>query len=42
MKMICCFCEKEFIAGTRICVVCNDYKGMMTLADFEKTYGKEN
>lgn len=40
--MICCFCEKTFSAGTRFCVICNDYKGLMTIEDFEKTYGKEN
>ena len=39
MKMICCFCEKDFPAGTKICGYCNDYKGIMTLDDFQKTYG---
>ena len=42
LKMICCFCEKTFSAGTKICGFCNEYKGLMTIADFEKTYGKEN
>ena len=40
MKLICCFCEKEFSAGTKFCVICNDYKGLMTIEDFENIYGK--
>ena len=40
MKLICCFCEKEFSAETKFCVICNDYKGLMTIEDFENVYGK--
>ena len=39
MKLICCFCEKEFSAGTKICVICNDYKGLMTIENFDAIYG---
>jgi len=40
MKLICCFCETEYNFGTRFCTLCNDYKGMMTITEFEKTYGE--
>lgn len=39
MKMICCFCEKDLEMGARICGYCNDYKGVMTVTEFEKIYG---
>jgi formate-dependent nitrite reductase cytochrome c552 subunit len=38
--LICCFCETEYLLGTKICSFCNEYKGLMTISDFEKVYGE--
>lgn len=40
MKLICCFCETEYESYTMMCYSCNEYKGLMTIADFEKYYGE--
>jgi RNA polymerase subunit RPABC4/transcription elongation factor Spt4 len=36
---ICCFCERIFDADEFLCGLCNDYKGMMTIAEFNRVYG---
>ena len=38
--MICCFCEIDLDTNAKFCWNCNEYKGVMTLADFEKYYGE--
>ena len=38
--MICCFCEIDLDTNAKICWNCNEYKGVMTLVDFEKVYGE--
>jgi hypothetical protein len=40
MKLICCFCETEYNSETKICGFCNEYKGLMTIKDFETYYGE--
>jgi hypothetical protein len=39
MKLICCFCERVYLPETVFCSLCNEYKGLMTIDDFDKTYG---
>ena len=39
MKLICCFCETIYSNGVKFCVNCDEYKGLMTIEDFEKHYG---
>jgi hypothetical protein len=39
-KLICCFCEKVYSEGTLFCDFCNEYKGLMTISEFDKIYGK--
>jgi hypothetical protein len=39
-KLICCFCEKTYSAGTIFCGFCNEYKGLMTIENFDKVYGR--
>jgi hypothetical protein len=39
-KLICCFCEKTYSAKTQFCNFCNEYKGLMTIKDFDNYYGK--
>lgn len=41
-KLICCFCEKFCSAETEWCDNCDEYKGLMTISDFENYYGKVN
>ena len=38
--MICCFCEIELAFDAKFCWNCNEYKGVMTLENFEKIYGE--
>lgn len=39
MKLICCFCEKVYSAETKMCGFCYEYKGLMTIEDFDAIYG---
>ena len=39
-KLICCFCEKVYSSETKFCVFCNEYKGLMSISDFDKIYGE--
>jgi hypothetical protein len=39
-KLICCFCEKVYSSETKFCFSCNEYKGLMTITEFDKYYGK--
>ena len=39
MTKICCFCELELSEASRFCPNCNEYKGVMSITDFEKIYG---
>jgi len=38
MLFICVFCETTYASDAVICVECQDYKGMMPLADAMATY----
>ena len=38
MLFICVFCETTYAQDVVICLECNDYKGLMPLADAKKTY----
>jgi hypothetical protein len=40
-KLICCFCEKVYSSETKFCGFCNEYKGLMTINEFDKYYGKK-
>ena len=35
-KTVCCFCSRY--AESYFCGTCNEYKGLMTLAEFMSTY----
>ena len=39
-KMICCFCDTEVHLGDKFCARCNEYKGLMTLDEYERVYGE--
>lgn len=39
MNKICCFCELELSDETKFCPTCLDYKGIMTIEDFDLIYG---
>jgi hypothetical protein len=39
-KLICCFCEKTYSSEIRICGFCHEYKGLMTIENFDKVYGR--
>jgi hypothetical protein len=39
MNKICCFCELELSEEMRFCPNCLEYKGVMSITDFEKIYG---
>lgn len=38
-KLICCFCERLCSAETEWCDNCDEYKGLMTIAEFDAIYG---
>lgn len=40
MKLICCFCESVYSAETKFCGFCNEYKGLMTIEEFDAIYGQ--
>ena len=40
-KLICCFCENTYSKGTLFCVSCNEYKGLMTIKEFNSYYGEK-
>jgi hypothetical protein len=37
-KLICCFCETVYTNDVKICGFCNEYKGLMTIEQFEINY----
>ena len=39
MKLICCFCEKYYSENVKFCGNCDEYKGLMSISDFEMIYG---
>lgn len=39
-KLICAFCESVYTNDVKFCGFCNEYKGLMTISDFDKYYGK--
>jgi len=38
MNKICCFCELELSDESLFCPNCMEYKGVMTITEFEKIY----
>ena len=38
---MCAFCENLLGAEAKVCYTCNDYKGVMTIADFSRIYSEE-
>ena len=38
-KLICSFCETVYTSNVKICGFCNEYKGMMSISNFDKIYG---
>lgn len=40
-SLICCFCETISPAEIEWCDTCDEYKGLMTLADFNRYYGED-
>ncbi len=40
MNKICCFCEIELDNHAIFCPNCLEYKGIMTIKDFETYYGE--
>ena len=39
--LICCFCENTYSKGTLFCGFCNEYKGLMTITEFDEYYGEK-
>ena len=39
MKLICCFCENIYAENVKFCGFCDEYKGLMTIKEFEEYYG---
>jgi hypothetical protein len=39
MNKICCFCEIELSDEALFCWHCQEYKGVMTITEFEEYYG---
>lgn len=37
-KKICCFCETVLSSKATFCGLCFEYKGVMTISEFEKVY----
>ena len=40
-QLMCCYCENLLPSDAKWCVTCNEYKSVMTIADFQKIYGEE-
>lgn len=40
-QLMCAFCENLLPEDCKICSTCLDYKGIMTILDFQKIYGEE-
>lgn len=38
-RVVCCYCEGDYPLNTRVCPSCHEYKGIMTIEDFEANYG---
>ena len=38
-NLICSFCERVYSNETIFCGFCNEYKGMMSISNFDKIYG---
>ena len=40
-QLMCAYCEKLIGADETYCEPCNEYKGIMTVAQFQKTFGED-
>lgn len=38
MSKVCVFCENVYSSGVMVCQECQDYKGLMTIAEAVKSY----
>jgi hypothetical protein len=38
MSKVCVFCENVYSAGVMVCQECQDYKGLMPIAEAVKSY----
>jgi hypothetical protein len=38
-NLICAFCENVYKSGTKVCGKCEDYKGIMSVKEFDEIYG---
>jgi len=38
-NLICAFCENVYKSGTKVCWNCQEYKGIMTIEEFDAIYG---
>ena len=39
-QLMCAFCENLLPSDAKWCASCNEYKGVMTVEQFEKVYGE--
>lgn len=39
-EFVCVFCDREVSSGDKACYFCNEYKGIMTLAEWEDYTGE--
>lgn len=40
-QLMCCFCENLISATENFCGGCGEYKGIMTVAQFQEIYGED-
>jgi RNA polymerase subunit RPABC4/transcription elongation factor Spt4 len=40
-QLMCVYCEGLLPEDAKWCEGCQEYKGVMTITDFQKTYGEE-
>lgn len=39
-QLMCCFCENLQPSDVQVCGWCGEYKGIMTVANFQEIYGE--
>ena len=40
-QLMCCYCEGLLPENAQWCEPCGEYKGVMTIAQFQKTFGED-
>ena len=38
-QLMCCYCENLLPSDAKWCETCNEYKSVMTVADFQEMFG---